>query len=435
MQNPKARIQLAEDISSHDSESRDLNVNQQPQWGKVIANLLSRNYNEALKWYNGGGEKEEEARDLNNKLYYKVTNERGFTGKYLGADKKQLSDKEANELDARGGIFTATDEKSMKTLPWVNGKYNSELANKGLVNPLSLAMNDAYNSARVAGSANHNIDEQLKIASNLKGVLNYISELPSDRRQKLLGYVSRLNQLGSSGGTQTERSLGANVGGQSTLGQSANIGLGGAGTGMEGAAPPISGKLSGSLGANASETVQTGATGRGANVGTTSRSQSLQEQQNLERAIFQELQGVIQPGEQFQQFMRLQALNDANYAAYKNIPANAVPPTWNMIPESDVYSGGSDRMIANLVNQQRNNALLAAWSKNLYQSQRDMAKSGKAFDLDTESNNFQNSELFNAINNTYKYKMDSHLKGQLVRPPKGSKMVNGRNQIITYEGE
>lgn len=432
--NPESRVRLADAVVEQNKETEVYRPNQKPQWDKVLVNILSRNYNEALKWYNGGGVKEVEGRDINNNIYYKEENELGFTGRYKDRDGKLLTRAQIDALNKSGGVFTNDDEKALKTLPWVNGKFNAELANKGLTAPVPVAMNSAYNAARVAGASNHNIDEQLQLANGMRGVLDHISKLPPERRQKLLGYVSRLNQIGTSQNAQSEKRLNVNTGASETAGKSANLSLGGAGGGGgEGVAPPTTGKVGVGLGASTSGTNQTGASGGASNTAGTSSNTTLQEQQTLQAAIQQELQGVIKDPMQFQQFMRLQALNASNYAAYNSIPVDALPPTWNLIPENDLYSGGADRMIANLVAQQRNNAVLAGWSKNLYQATREMAKSGKTVDLDAVSNEFQNSELFKAINNTYRYKMDSHLKGQLVRPPKGTKMVNGRNEIITYE--
>ena len=274
------------------------------------------------------------------------------------------------------------------------------------------------------------------MAGGLKPVLDHISSLPPERRQKLLGYISRLQQIQSSAGTQQERRIGTSVGEGATEAKSANIkaGVGGeGGVGAGGGVAPSAANLGAGMGTSTSASTQTGATGGALNAGTTSRGSMDQEQQNLQQAINQELQGVIKSPDQFQQFMRLQSLNSANYAAYSNIPSHVLPPTWNMIPETDVYSGGADRMIANLVSQQRNNALMASWSRNLYQAAREQARTGVTRDVDTEASNFQNSEVFKAINNTFRYKMDSHIKGQLVKPPKGTKLVNQRNEVVTYE--
>ena len=111
-QSPEARVQLAQDIAAHDNESKAYHPNEQPQWGKVVANLLSRNYNEALKWYNGGGVVEEEARDINNNQYFREKNDRGITGRVKDSSGKELSPTQIKELESKGGIFTITDEKS-----------------------------------------------------------------------------------------------------------------------------------------------------------------------------------------------------------------------------------------------------------------------------------------------------------------------------------
>lgn len=430
---PQSRVRLADAISAQNKDAEVYRPNQQPQWGKVLINVLSGDYNEAYKWYNGGGVKEVEARDLNNNVYFKEENELGATGRYKDNKGRLLGNKEIEELNARGGVITKNDQTVLQTAPWVNGKYNAELTNRDLTSRLHLATNSAFNSARLAGGANQNIEEQLKIASSMRGVLDHISGLPAERRQKLLGYVSRLNQIGSSLGTTAERRLNTNIGTGTSETLSGNVGVGGggaAGAGGPGGVAPR-GALDAGLGASNTGTTQSGASGGATNVGTTGQNKMLQEQQNLERAINQELQGVITGPAQFQQFMRLQALNASNYAAYNGVPTDALPPTWNLVPETDIYAGGADRMIANLVNQQRNNALLAAWSKTLMQSMRDM-RTGKANDIGLVAENFQNSELFNAINNTYKYKMDSQLSGKLVKPPPGTKMVNRRNEVVTY---
>jgi hypothetical protein len=436
---PEGRMRIADNVAAHDEETKQYRPNQSTQWDKVLVNVLSRNYNEALKWYNGGGVKEKEARDINNNLFYKEENELGVTGRIKeGLTGRVLTPKEVAALQNRGGIFTDTDRKSLETLPWTQGTYNSELANKGLTSQLQLATNDAYNAARTAGGANLNIDEQLNLTNRLKPVLNHISSLPEDQRKRLLGYVSRLNQIGSSLGSQQERGLNVNAGGQQTVG--ANIGgnVGTGATGVEGGGvPPVGSKISagGSMGANTSATTQAGASGRESASGSASRNEMLQEQQNLERAIFQELQGVIKTPAEFQSFVRLNALNSANDAAYKNIPEHVKPPTWNTVPDTDPYTGGAEAMIANRVNQQRNNALMAAWSKELLASQRETARTGKASDLGLLADNFQKSEIFQAINNTFQHKMRSQLEGRSILPPKGSLMVNGRNQLVLSPGE
>lgn len=432
-QDPNARVQLAKDISEHDNDSKAYHPNQQPQWGKVIVNLLGHNYNEALKWYNGGGVVEEEARDINNNQYFREKNDRGITGRIKDSSGKELTPSQTKELENKGGIFTLNDNKSLSTLPWVQGQYNAKLANEGLTSQLQLATNDAYNGARTAGAANQNINEQLQLAGGLKDVLNHIATLPADRRQKIYGYINRFNQIGKSAGTNNQNSLNVNSGGSATTGNTAGANLGGAGGGGEGV-PPTTGRAGVGISASGSATNQRGASGSENNALTNSANSSLQEQQTLQSAIVQELQGVIKP-DQFNSFMRLQALNTANDDAYKNIPDHIKPPTWKNLASTDPLAGGSDAMIANRVDQQRNNALLAAWSKELFVATRESAKTGKRPDIDQVSERFQKSKMFEAINNTFKYKMQSNLEGRHVMPPKGALMVNNRNEVGTSPGD
>jgi hypothetical protein len=305
-----------------------------------------------------------------------------------------------------------------------------------LTSQFQLATNDAYNSTRTASGANQNIDEQLDLTGKLKPVINHISALPKESRQRLLGYVNRLNQISGSSGSTNEKNLSANAQIQTTAGTTAgaDLSLGGANqTGV----PPTQGKIGagGSLGASGSETIGGGVSSREANTATTSAGSLLQEQQTLQAAIMQELQGVIANSTQFQEFMRLQALSAANDAAYKNIPDHVKPPGWNNVPDTDLFVGGADAMIANRVAQQRNNALLAQWSKELLKAQRDQVKTGKTYDLGELSAKFQESEIAQAINNTFEHKMKSKLQGTRVPAPKGSKIVNNRNEIVLSTGE
>jgi len=436
--NPQARVALADAVAKHNTETQEYRPNQKTQWDKVIVNVLGRNYNEALKWFNGGGLVEKEARDLNNEVYFREENDFGYTGRIKNREGKFLTPGQIKSLDERGGIFTDTDVKAIKTLPWVNGKNNSILAQQGQNNQYALAWNDAFNAAKSAGGANENIDEQLKLATKLKPVINYISTLPSERRQKILGAVSRLNQLSATSGKTAETGMNVNASGQAVAGQTAGVsgGLGMQGAG-EGGVPPPGSKLSagGSLGASTSASTQAGVSGREANVATSSQANMLQEQQDLRTALVQELQGVIKSPAEFQDFIRLQSLNAANDIAYKNIPEHVKPPTWNTVPDTDPFLGGADAMIANRVSQQRNNALMAAWSKELYAAQRERIKTGKSVDIDTLAQNFQQSDIFKAINNTFEHKMRSNIEGRVIRPPKGSLMVNNRNQIGLSPGD
>ena len=46
---PEVRVRIANNISAHERETEQYRPNQSTQWDKVLVNVLSRNYNEALK--------------------------------------------------------------------------------------------------------------------------------------------------------------------------------------------------------------------------------------------------------------------------------------------------------------------------------------------------------------------------------------------------
>lgn len=428
---PASRLRLASNISAQTEETKAYHPNEQPQWGKVLVSVLSRQYGEALKWYNGGAVVEDDAKDVNNNLYFKERNERGFTGRIKDSNGRLLSPKQMEELNARGGIFTDNDTKVLRTAPWQNGVNNAVLAANGLRSQFQLATNDAYNAARVAGGANKNLDEQIAITKNIKNVVDYVGSLPSEQRQKLLGFINRYNTISANRSNENARAVGANANElkSQTSGAGGNVGIGAPGS--EGGIPPAGGK--GAIGGNlsVSNTAQTniGASAREANTAGSTAGSSLQEQQNLQAAIMQAMQGVIKTPEEFQQFARLQSLNAQNDADYKNIPDHVKPKGWENIPETDVYTGGSQAILANRVQQQRNNALMAAWSAELFKAQREAAQTGKSFDVDSLSDKFAKSDLYKAINNTYAHQLRYHVTGERTVPAAGELFVDKSNRI------
>jgi len=158
---PKQKLEAVKLMNQQDTETADYHPNLQPQWGKMFISALQGNYSDAYKYYNGGAQREEEARDVNNNRYYKQFNELGATGVVKDTKGNVLSPKQMKELDAKGGIISDSDLKVLQTAPWVNGKTNSTLANNALITPLTRATNDAYNAANLAGAANKNADEQI----------------------------------------------------------------------------------------------------------------------------------------------------------------------------------------------------------------------------------------------------------------------------------
>ena len=431
---PSIKLKAIDEMQKHDSESSDYHPNQQPQWGKVFFSALQGRWGDVYKYYNGGAVREEKARDVNGNEYWKSVNEMGDINVVKDSKGRVLSAKEKEDLTKRGGIFSASDEGVLKTAPWVNASSNANLANQGLTSQLHIATNNAYNAARMASGANKNIDEQLDLSKNIKHVLDAVGSLPAERRQKLLGLTQQYITNSANQSSGGEKRVGASAGNLTSESRGANAGgsIGGA-AGGEGV-PPTTGKIGAAGGLNASTLGQntTGGSASEANTASSSSGNTNQILQNLQAGIEEQLQGVIKSPKDFYSWIRLQALDQENQANYKNIPDTVKPPGWENIPDQNPQLAGSQAIMANRVGQQRNNALMAAWSNELYKAQRRQSETGEQIDINKIADEFQNSKIFRGINNTYKDKMTKELTGQIPAYQAGEYYVDPKTHKLIY---
>lgn len=420
------RQEVASHITKINDETKDYHPNMQPQWGGVVASLLSRNYMGALRYYNGGPIVEESAKDVNGNEYYKSYNMNGDINVVKDKSGKELTAKEKQDLIARGGLVSKSDRDAMLGINWKNPQANAELARLGLANAINVAYINANNAAQTASSSNNNLDEQITLSKKIPHVLDYISKLPEKDRARILGIVNQYNTVNQQAGKQKESALGANASQNQQVG--ATIGLGGS-------AQVPGGALGGNVNVGGSSTAGTniGANARATEGATTSAGTTVQVQQNLERALLQELQGAIKDPAELRDLLRIQALNASNDEAYKSIPIEAQPPGWSIIPETDVLAGGKNAMLTNRVTQQKNNALMVEWNKEIYRAQREAVKTGQQFDINDLREKFAKSDIYKAINNTFLNKLEFHLTGQAKKPEKGSLIVDKANKIHVVE--
>lgn len=438
---PKARIRVAETIERVTNETKDYRPNMRPQWDKVAVAILTGRLGDALKFYNGGSVIEEEARDINGNLYFKVNNELGWAGIIKDREGKVLTSDQMKELERRGGIFTNTDRKALETQTWADIKDTRTAINKGLTSQLARITEVAYATAKDASASSKNAEEQLTLAGKLKGTLDYFGTLSPDRRQKILGYVNRYNQINNSLSGETAK--GGTVGTLDSTGQTRGLSAGGglsAGRNQDGLgmAPPGYGgsaNVGGSITNQALNQAQITENER--RVNQSAKSQGLQEQQNLQAMIMEELQGAIKSPQEFYDFIRLQALDVNNKASYANIPKEAKAPGFSEIPEDDPNLTGYQNVVNNRVAQLRNNALMAAWTETLYDATRKAAKSGnilEAGDVEQLSKRFLQSDIFKAINNTYRGELQRQMTGQMPQFQPGELLVDKNNNILRYRG-
>jgi hypothetical protein len=419
------RMSAASHITQLNNETKDFHPNMQPQWGGVVASLLSRNYLGALRYYNGGPIVEESAKDVNGNEYYKSYNMNGDINVVKDKTGRELTPKEKQDLIAKGGLVSKSDRDAMLGINWKNPQANAEMARLGLASTLNTAYINANNAAQTANSSNGNLDEQIALGKKIPKVLDYISTLPKEQRSKILGIVNQYNTVSSQAAKQKESALGANASQNQQVGGTLNANVGGQGPG---------GIVSGGISAGASTTAGTnvGANARATEGATSSAGNTLQVQQNLERALIQELSGTVSP-EELRDLFRIQALNTKNQEDYASIPKEAQPPGWENIPETDVLAGGRNAMLVNRVTQQKNNALMAEWNKEVYRAQQKASRSGEQIDVNDLRDKFSKSDFYKAVNNTYLNKLDYHITGEAKKPSKGSLIVDSKNKIHIVE--
>jgi hypothetical protein len=437
---PQKKLDAVNTMQQIDSQAKDYHPNVQPQWGKMLFSAIKGNWDNVYKYYNGGAEREEKARDAFGNEYWKGFNEIGDNGIIKDRNGRELTPTEKKELADRGGIQSASDQLALKSTPWINGQSNATLAQQGLTSRFQLATNDAYNAANLAGASNKNLDESINILQEnpgVKAITDHISMLPSDKRQKILGLVNEYKTITANTAKANEKRASGQGNVQNTSTNATNVGggvsgnVGGGEPLSNGAVAPPSAGITGKAGISTSNTgmVSGGVTAGEANTANTSSGNTLQQQQNVRTLIERELQGVISNPKDFDNYMRIQALDAQNKLATSQLPAHIIPPGYSTVTQSDAQLGGSKAMIANGVEGLRNNALTAAWANELFKAARDQAATGKSYDLNELANKFQQSDVYKGINNTFAHKLNIELggtgtlsKGDIVVDPKTNRV-------------
>lgn len=374
----------ADILNTRAKESEVEDPNRSMQLGKMMISLLQGRVGEAYKWYNGGGIKYEEGRDVNNNPVWVGVSERGKTTDYKDwSTGKPLTDQQKKELFARGGVTTESDIRAERSADWQSALSAKTNANKGFESQLIAARKSAMAAANEGSASNKNIDQEIGLALKLKHVVNTMANMDPKQRQVIMGYANRYRTNSENLRRSAEATGGVSLGDQTQVGGGVSGG------------PAIPGRPNASL--SSGQTAST--SGSQSNAAATGRENTIQEQQNLQNAIMEASLGSIKTPQEFAEFMRLIDLNQANNASNQNIPEDAQPPGWRKIAPADVFTGGVDTLLENRYSQQANNALIAAYNNELYKAQKEMATTGKVISTQEVLDRFKNSDIsIGAIN-------------------------------------
>ena len=432
------RLETAKLVNQQIDTTKQGHLNTQMQLLPMLGAFFGGNAKEALRYYNGGPTREEEAFHPTLGRFLQQRNMNGVTGRIFTTNGKELTPDEIEKIDRSGGLMSESNKTAMYTGTFQGASEAQKTLMTGMSSRVANAYANAVDTAKKGSVLSETLENQRRILTNKEnqGWLNALNSLPAQDRQKLFGFIS--SQSGVSTGKTAEASerKGAQVGGQDSLTRniSGDIGLGGrAGTGEGGAgvAPPkvglgVSGGQSRTAGTQYSATAGTGATE------AETQSQQEQIQKNVQSEIRRILQGKIEGPQQFQDLTNLALLEGQINQINSSIkPENQAPGVREPIQIDSTMSGPMVGVL-NSMNTQRNISLNSAFANYMAQA---IHKTIGSTDQKTDQEwreEFQKTQTFKAINNTYDQKMDAVKNNRKFVPEEGAIYVNKNNRLVKW---
>jgi len=417
---PDRNLQASKIINQKIEMDKDGHINTQAQWGSVVANLLSRNYVEALNSYNGGKTKWEEGRAANGEKFYKEYNANGYTGRMADVDKNLLGNDQQNIVENQmGGVITGRDNTSLNSGLFAGMKASELSRITGLSAPVVASMQNAYQTSQVASRMNSALLERDKLTVKTP-VLDIVSKMPSDIRAGIFGF--KTGQKSSATGETTGEAKTKSVSSTETKGGTANIG---GEAGSKGRNPAVGG----SAGVSASDTKQgTSSENKNVEAGTTSSS-SAAGQEDVQSKIMRYVQANTKPGEEYNNVMRWIQLTQMVNQSNQELKSKERAPGVVDVADTELGVTSRESSFENSINLQRNNAMESAWSSFIANQVR-LGNQNKGADALREQ--FQNSNTYKGIANKYDH-LINNVKTKSDNPVKeGSIHVNERNRPVVW---
>jgi len=429
---PEGDLKIADIFKERTAKAEQEHVNERFQPGAFLVGLLRGRVDDMYSAFNGGKTYAEKGRDALGNIVWVEKNQRGFNGRmYAEGSNKELSKEEVSAINkTRGGVITASDKDALQTADWSSAYQAAIEAKNGDTSQLNATRKAAFAAANEGNAANKNIDDEIHLAGKLKPVLNYVSTLDPKQRQILLGYAQRYRNGSANLQRSGEKAGSVSATNQQQLGG----GFGPIGNQVppnqpsgQGAVPP-SANLNASLGGSQTTSQNE------RNAENINRENSIQEMQTAQTAIMQQLQGVIKDPVQFQEFMKLIALNQSNNDSLQKLPPEFMPPGFQKIAPTDLFTGGADSIIENRYAQQANNGLIAAYQADLYKAQRKSIEEGKTITVEDVYKNFEKSDVYQGLVNYAKDRIHTFTgRGEPLQ--RGAKVYNKKTGKIEIYGE
>jgi len=432
---PDDRIQTANVINQKAVSDKEGHFNTQTQWLPLIGAIATGKVNEAIKYFNGGPTREELATHPVLGEFARQYNQRGPTGVIFDKQGRELTAAEIKKLDDAGGLISNTDRNALESGVFKGSSETQKNYITGLAKPIAEQYAKSIETAQKGTVLRNALEERRRLVSDktMAPVLEYVSKLQPEQRQKLLGFVS--SQSTKASGTNAETTAGQNAGAlvgqniQNTVGVKA--GIGNPEGGVVGAIIP------GGVGVNAGRStggmnqVTTGGTTGAVQGNTASNAETIQ--RNMLSELSRVTQGVISTPQQFTDLQKLLQLNNVLSQAQASIdadPANQAPGVKQLLPVDPLLNSRLDTVV-NDINFQRNNSLNVAWNSYLAKEMHSNIRNIEPSAINELRDKFQKTMTFKAINNTYDHETD-RASGKKVEPQEGVVYINRNNKLQRY---
>lgn len=432
------RLETANLVNKQIDMTKQGHLNTQMQLLPMLGAFFGGNAKEALRYYNGGPVRQEEAYHPTLGRFIQERNMNGVTGRVFDTNGRELSANEIEKLDRSGGLMSESNKTAMYTGTFQGASDSQKALMTGMNTRVANAYANAVDTAKKGSVLSETLENQRRILTTKENQpwLNALSSLSPEQRQKVFGFLS--SQSGVSTGKTAEASerKGAQLGGQesATRNISGDIGLGGrAGTGEGGAgvAPPkvglgVSGGQSRTAGTQYSATAGTGSTE------AASQSQQEQIQRNVQSEVNRILQGKVVDAKQFQDLTNLALLEGQINQINSSIkPENQAPGVREPIQVDSTMSGPMVGVL-NSMNTQRNISLNSAFANYMAQAiHKQIGSTEQKTDQELREE-FQRTQTFKAINNTFDQKMDAVKNNRKFVPEEGAIYVNKNNRLVKW---
>ena len=433
--NSEDRLKTADLVNRKSVSDQEGHVNTQTQWLPLLGAVVRGDVREAIKYFNGGPTRQEDAYHPTLGMFRREYNQNGPTGKIFTKEGLPLSANEVDKIDKSGGLISNTDRNALETGAYKAATENQKAFMTGLAKPIADQYAKSIETAQKGTVLRNALEERKRIVADksMAPVLDYVSKLKPEERQKLLGFVS--SQSTKAGGTTAENTAGQNVGSlvgqniQNTVGIKAGLGNpeGGVG-GIAGAIIP------GGVGVNAGRStggmnqVTTGGT-TGATTGTTaSNAETIQ--RNMLSELSRVTQGAISTPQQFtdlQKLLQLTSVLSQAQATMDADPAAQAPGVRQLVPVDPLMNSRLDTVI-NDINFQRNNSLNVAWNAYLAKEMHTNIRNIEPEAINELRDKFQRTTTFKAINNTYDHEAE-RASGKKIEPQEGVVYINRNNKL------